>query len=365
MAVPRTYALLKQAIGVGLQDSTVSGQSASYSKYPTAELDEYMADALREISEYSPYLLKQSFDLETRTGTATATTANALVDTTESQFVSGDTDKVIFNTTDNTWAIVTAYVSTSQLTLSKDIMASGEGYEIYNKNCYNNRQVNIEDVTDWGKIRKVEFPVNHRPPYYRNWTVLEQLKVLELDIDFTPDDSGDSNAEKEVYVYFDARHRVSQMTDFAGAVDLVAGYAAGSTSMVIDALGTGTFEEDTLFTIASVRGVYRATADATITGNEATVSFNPPLLDAAVNDDVVTIVDSTLNRREERLFIDLATARALIGKTSKYTTTIGIGGQDTWQDILTQGERRLNRVLAELRNLARGKNTYVRYNQGM
>ena len=371
MATPRTYVLLKQAISVALQDSTVSGQATSNAKYPSAELDEYIADALREISQYSPFLMKESFNMEGRRGTATSTTANALVDATNAQFVSTDVGKVIFNDNDKTWAVVTAYSSASQLTLSSDIMASGESYYMYNQDCYNSRQIRIADTTDDMSIAAVEFPVNHRPPYYRNWIVLEQGNVLELDIAFEPEDTRATNtsAEKEVYVYFKKRHRVSQLTDFAAAIDNGAGYSAGDTTIHIDALENGTpvIEEDTLLTISGVRGTYRVTTDATVGSNEVDIIITPGLADAVADDVVVTIVQSSLNTLTpglERLLIDLVAARALIKKSRKYTAAIGISGQNTWQDMLTQGRDEEARVIRELKSMARGKNVYERFSTG-
>jgi len=67
------------------------------------------------------------------TGTATATTANKLVDTSENfnsptaQVLVGDT---VSNTTDTTTATVTAIDSDTVLSLSANIMASGEEYSI-------------------------------------------------------------------------------------------------------------------------------------------------------------------------------------------------------------------------------------------
>ena len=66
-----------------------------------------------------------------KSGTATETTADRLIDTTKNQFVEDDVDKVVFNTTDNTTAVITSYISESAVELDTDIMASGEDYEIY------------------------------------------------------------------------------------------------------------------------------------------------------------------------------------------------------------------------------------------
>ena len=167
--MPKSFALLVDEIEQELQDTP------SNVWWTAAELGIQLEDALRELSEYDPYVVMLTLELESRTGRASATTAGALVDSTESQFVSTDVDKVILNTTDRTWAVVTAYVSTSQLTLSKDIMASGENYEMYNRDCWNRKQLylgNIEDYVgpDRG-VRKVEYKIGETPPAYRNLPV--------------------------------------------------------------------------------------------------------------------------------------------------------------------------------------------------
>ena len=71
------------------------------------------------------------FDSSVKAGTATGTSTNHLVDTTLNQFVPGDVGRTVWNTTDNTYATITAYNSTSDVTISADIMASGEGYKLY------------------------------------------------------------------------------------------------------------------------------------------------------------------------------------------------------------------------------------------
>lgn len=65
-------------------------------------------------------------------GTATATSANHLVDTTNNQFTAHMVGWRIKNTTDTTYAYITAYNSTSDVTVSSDIFVDGEGYELPN-----------------------------------------------------------------------------------------------------------------------------------------------------------------------------------------------------------------------------------------
>lgn len=69
--------------------------------------------------------------LSIATGTATSTTANKLVDSAAS-FTSAVLNKTLYNSTDDTWAKVSAVDSATQLSLSADIMASGENYVIAN-----------------------------------------------------------------------------------------------------------------------------------------------------------------------------------------------------------------------------------------
>ena len=63
-------------------------------------------------------------------GTADGTTANKLVDSTAS-FTSNLLGYIVYNTTDSTVATVTAVDDAGTLSLSADIMASGESYTIY------------------------------------------------------------------------------------------------------------------------------------------------------------------------------------------------------------------------------------------
>jgi len=79
------------------------------------------------------YDIGSNYDIsEWVSGSATATSANHLVDTTNNQFTSGMVGCRIKNTTDTTYAYITAYNSTSDVTLNTDIFINGENYEIKN-----------------------------------------------------------------------------------------------------------------------------------------------------------------------------------------------------------------------------------------
>lgn len=65
-----------------------------------------------------------------KSGTATDTMPGYLKDTTLNQFTVGDVGKTVWNSTDNTYAVVTLRNSPSVLELDTDIMEAGEDYKI-------------------------------------------------------------------------------------------------------------------------------------------------------------------------------------------------------------------------------------------
>lgn len=68
------------------------------------------------------------------TGTATATTANKLVNSTGAFIVNGvKPGMIIWNTTDATAATVTSVDSATTLSISADIMTNADAYQIYNE----------------------------------------------------------------------------------------------------------------------------------------------------------------------------------------------------------------------------------------
>jgi hypothetical protein len=110
-----------------------------------------------------------------------------------------------------------------------------------------------------------------------------------------------------------ARQTAGTTTDFAGAVQTTS--VSGASTLVVNALGTGTITAGTKFTVASVFAVdpesktnlsylkeFTVTADATIAGNAATLSISPSIYgsdsphqnvsDFPTASDVVTITNS-------------------------------------------------------------------------
>lgn len=311
----RTYSALRDAVEQRLQDT---GNSV----FSTTEIDQEIKDSLRLLAEYVPYMRFDDFEILYKVGTATETLASHLVDDTNEQFESGDVGKLVWNTSDRTFAQITAYTDAGDVTLSSDIFTVGESYGIFHKNCRSEREINIESITDFvgpnHGVRYVEYPIMCDPPYYRNYKIMGD--ILTLDVRRTMQDN------YKVRVWYAGRHRVSQLTDFAGAVDLEGGYAAGATSMVIDGLqATGTIEEGQEFTVAGIHGTYRVTEDATISTNEATVSFFPGLSAAVENDIVVTFVKSSLTPTLEDMLIRLVAARCAMSKSTSFMDKVSTG----------------------------------------
>ncbi len=309
--MPKLFATMVDEVQAELQDDG------------TIYLDAFVAiqleDAIREVSDYSSYEMMETFKIESRTGTADENKANALVDDASAQFLEADVGKEIYNTTDKTWAVVTAFVDTGELTLSKDIMEDGdEPYAMFNKGCRNEFQINIGDITDHISPPKhgvargyVEYPIGTK----RNFTIEDDILTIAVD---DVDSSGDSDADVEVYVWFKKTHRVSQLADLAGTVNGTV--VAGATTFVIAAVGSGTevIAENTLFTFygSTVRGTYRIKYDLTLSSGGGTIVFWPGLESAPANGAIVAFVGSTLDTRLERLVVELTAARSLISMSA-------------------------------------------------
>ena len=329
-------------------------------KFTDAFVTPKLERALREISDHRPYVVMETFKIESRTGTETAGTANKLTDDSNDQFLATDVGKVVYNITDKTWAVVTAYDDAETLSISKDIMDDGEEYVLFNKGCHSNKQINIEDITDYvgpnHGVLEVSYPTQQDPRDKRNFTI--EGDILTLDIWFEPDDSADTDANVEVYVWFQKRHRVSQLTDLAGAVDSGStGYAAGVKSMTVDTITTGEIiAEGQLFTVdilssvtEKIRGIYRVTAAVTIASSEAIVKFYPGLESAVGEDAVVTFIGSTLTSDLEMIVVELAAGRSLIAKAPNYVDEIKVG-RSVSDRYEAEGQRMVASALMKLRS---------------
>ncbi len=366
MAYPEIYSTMVDLISSKFQD-------ASNAVLTDAEIELFMAEGEREISQYHPHIFKAEFNLESRVGTATATTAGALVDTTNDQFLSTDVGKWIYNSTDRTWAQVTAYVSATQLTLSKNIMASGESYQMFNKGCTDSKEFSIAApqqpdgalgarLFDYLYIEKIEYPILQDPPSYLNpgqWE-LQENNIIRLKVGSEPDNTKNTLAQDEVWVYFALQHKISRLTTLLGKIDLAAGYSAGDTTIHVDDLqSSGTLYKEQEFTIDGVRGIYIVDYQRTIASNETDISFYPPLMDAVVDDVTVRFINSTLDYKLEGIFADLVVGRAAISKARYYINRVNVGGGAVWQQLMAWGKDKVNSALEQLQSLHGTEMAYV------
>ena len=209
---------------------------ATADQWDDAEITAQIPNGLRHISSFAPRHIDEELglDVEARTGAATSTSAGNLVDATKAHFLATDVNKMIYNTTDYTWAKIITYTSTTTVALSKDIMASGENYEIYNRECRNIKQIYIGDLVNDILLDLTENMVEYPVGKYRNFEQINQ-NVLQILIDTDP-----TTTYKKAYINFARYHKVPNLTDWLGAVNNAGGYAANSVSMAINGLSVST-----------------------------------------------------------------------------------------------------------------------------
>ena len=344
MPYPEDYASMIDIISQKLQDT---GNAV----WTDAEILLYFTEALREISQYSPQIRMLEFLIESRRGTASETLANYLVDDVEDQFVAGDVGKIAYNVTDRTWAYIKTHTDATKIGVGKDIFASGESYRIFNKNCNHQKELYIGEFTDWLWIDKIEFPAMEEPPRYVKW-IERGRDVIRLDIDEEPDDSSESNARKQVWIFFALRHKLSQLTDLAAkSVSAV----EGATSMGLTATQVSTtIEMGQEFTIANERsrGIYVITANATTGADQtATIYFWPPLESSVDTNEVITFISSTLTPKLEGIFADLVAGKAAMHKASSYIKQINRGGTNVWRNMYEWGRVKYDAAKEELESI--------------
>ena len=323
-------------------------QSSGTSDFSVSEVNDQIKECLKELATFTPFhIVPVIFKIEGRYGTASETSANNLVDTPKGHFVSTDPadEKVIHNITDNDRAVVLTQASTAQIGLSRDIMTNGDFYQIYNRFCWNQRQVYIGDVPEKQGIYSVEYPVGEK----RNFRLYDN--ILEADFQYIPDTN--SNTAKvsnlpdaDMLVKFKMPHQLSQLTDWSATFSATASSAA--TSIAATALqSAGTIEVGTELTIENHRTTYFVAAETTIASSAVTMSIYPPLESAVASTAwVITIRKSSLEPNQEELFADLVAARLAINKSPKFIRSVAISGR--WNDWQSWGERRLAETLGKL-----------------
>lgn len=116
-----TIANVMAAVGLNSKSSAYRGTSNQ--SIPTSS-------ATRICLNAESFDVGSEFDITQKTGAADATEANKLHDA-DGGFAAGDVGKWLWNTTDNTYTTIAAFVDSGELTLTDDIMADGENYIIY------------------------------------------------------------------------------------------------------------------------------------------------------------------------------------------------------------------------------------------
>ena len=328
-----------------------------------AKINLLIDNALSEVSEAVPYVMRDVYQIETRRGIATSTSTNNLVDATNAQFVSAaaDVGKVVYNTTDKTWAQIQSFSSTSQVGLTADIMAAGEGYEVYNKNCWNKYQINIEDSGDFlgviGAVYPVEPNLMFSQDNMHNVKLLSQNRIAELDT-WWVDNTKSTTASKDVHLYLARQHVLNVETDLVGAA--TAGGTAGDTSLAFDDLTTaGTYYKNSLFyftlidaVVMNSRLTYRLTADVTLSSGAGTLKFFPALECNTTDNDTIQFIASTLTPDLERILIDIVTGQILmaegistVNNSNKGGPTVGPTTFNIGRDILKAARQQLKALI--------------------
>src|SRR3990167_7667647 len=144
--MPIDYAAMTTRIANKLQ----SGGTADFS---VAEMDAGIEDGLKEYAHYYPHIVPVVFQIESRYGICSSTGIDPadLTDTNKGQFVSADgsNEKVVYNATDKTWTVINAFTSTSLIVTAKGTFVVNDEYKIYNRQCWNKKQIYIGDVRNF------------------------------------------------------------------------------------------------------------------------------------------------------------------------------------------------------------------------
>lgn len=108
---------------------TTAKQSMAHA-YGATAMTVPTATPVRMLLDTGVFDVHSELDTTTKTGTADATEANKLHDA-DGGFAAADVGAWLWNTTDNTYTTITAFIDSGELTLAADIMTNGETYILY------------------------------------------------------------------------------------------------------------------------------------------------------------------------------------------------------------------------------------------
>ena len=347
-----------------VRDKIATSSTADFS---VDEINRQFEESLKELPNYQGFehLVPVVFKIESRTGTASTASTDNLVDTPKGQFVAADAtdEKVVHDITDDKRAVVLSFSSTAQIGISADLFSKADQYRIYNKRCWNKRQIYIGNVVDYVGIHSVEYPIGQR----RNWKILGN-EVLELEIEdgVIRDSNAGSTITRspnvDVLVRFNKPHVLSQLTDLAG--NIAASADVGATTLSGSSLqAAGTIEVGEEFYVENHRTLYMVVAETTIASNTAAIAFFPGF-EAKVpgTTTVLTFVKSSLLPHQEHDFAELVAANLLYIKAPKFYNSVDVGGVGVEQNFESGAGRRLAAVRRKLTRQSKPKvsHTYSR-----
>jgi len=155
-------------------------------------------------------------------GTADATEANALHDDSVG-FTSAMVGNIVWNTTDDTYTTVSAYVDDGELTLTEDIMADGEAYVLYSADNFLTWK-DYEDIIYANRIRAtdaVDIP---------NYFSIRDKQSLSSQITGTATSAGDKAGGECILTDTSG---VFTTTDYVSPGDIIHNTVDGSDGIVL------------------------------------------------------------------------------------------------------------------------------------
>lgn len=306
--------------------------------FSTTVLDEYIKDALAEISEYVPLMVTETVHARDGSYELDISGISDLLwidkgeweldwedDTTSSRYRKPYSKSAPRYRNVNKVSETRAYLGVdSRPAAHKDEELTGTiTFSDGSKAITGSGTAFLTELEVGDYIRKSTGTEWYRVAFIASNTALTLAREVESDEDGADTADATHYWHSPVWLYCAKVHRLNEMTTLTGAVDLSAGYADRLKTIHIDTLQTsGTIKKGTTFTFATIDGVYTITEDATIATNECDISFYPGLSAAVADGDAITFETSTLDPRLERLLADLVAARAAINWMGKGRTQL-------------------------------------------